>query len=505
MKTSTRIHLFLVRLCAPILALCSLALATEPTLGQTSPTVSATLDIDGFDPAYFTATWNSHPITSQFTEVEAECGSLVTLAINLNTPPPGEAYYVTYSLGGQACHFLIESFTWIGYTDVKSPAANQWLIGRCFGLFDAFYGSDFMTWRGPWQPQSETYYLKVVCGGAPKAYDANVMTEEDTPMNVHLTASDPNATTLTYSIVVPPAHGQLSGSAPDLTYTPDPCYSGVDSFSFKVNDGQADSNIATVRITVAPSSVSVTSLDVNSTSVIGGGSPTVTINLSGPAPKCGVDVQLWTEVSGWASLVNKRIAEPLVTSLNSPLVVTVPSGQSSLSVAIETYQVLMPLDIIVKATVVDVFSVKTTEFVLLPDIIPDAGPIANDRVIQIIQYFVGIESGDYQAALSDLVTIRNTSSEGGRDIYAAAADHYLVALTFTLSDSVFLGSLKAVIELGLVPLHEIVKYIHDTSSRQDRPASRPTGLSVLWGQTGVFDAVRIVLGKDVVHWPMSAF
>src|SRR5437867_10215190 len=47
-----------------------------------------------------------------------------------------------------------------------------------------------------------------------------------------------------------PAHGSLSGAAPNVTYTPALNYNGSDSFSFKANDGSLDSNTATVSITV---------------------------------------------------------------------------------------------------------------------------------------------------------------------------------------------------------------------------------------------------------------
>jgi large repetitive protein len=47
-----------------------------------------------------------------------------------------------------------------------------------------------------------------------------------------------------------PAHGTLSGVAPALQYTPGANYFGADSFSFKASDGVADSNQATVTLTV---------------------------------------------------------------------------------------------------------------------------------------------------------------------------------------------------------------------------------------------------------------
>src|SRR5690606_5045404 len=42
----------------------------------------------------------------------------------------------------------------------------------------------------------------------------------------------------------------LSGTAPNLTYTPDLDYVGPDSFSFRVNDGTSNSITATINITV---------------------------------------------------------------------------------------------------------------------------------------------------------------------------------------------------------------------------------------------------------------
>jgi hypothetical protein len=86
----------------------------------------------------------------------------------------------------------------------------------------------------------------------PTAYDQTVSTEEDTPKNITLTASDPDDDPLTYSIVTGSTHGILSGSPPNVTYTPDLNYNGADSFTFKAYDGQAYSNIATVSITVTP-------------------------------------------------------------------------------------------------------------------------------------------------------------------------------------------------------------------------------------------------------------
>ena len=85
---------------------------------------------------------------------------------------------------------------------------------------------------------------------APVANDQNVTTNEDVAKAIRLTAGDADGNTLTYTIVVPPSHGTLSGTAPNVTYSPSFNYSGSDSFKFKANDGIVDSNTATVSITI---------------------------------------------------------------------------------------------------------------------------------------------------------------------------------------------------------------------------------------------------------------
>ena len=69
-------------------------------------------------------------------------------------------------------------------------------------------------------------------------------------MAITLKATDADGDPLTYTVTGGPAHGSLSGTPPELTYTPDPGYNGPDSFTFMASDGYFDSNEATVSITV---------------------------------------------------------------------------------------------------------------------------------------------------------------------------------------------------------------------------------------------------------------
>jgi len=85
----------------------------------------------------------------------------------------------------------------------------------------------------------------------PVAQDQSLRTDEEAPpLNIRLAATDADNDVLTFSVVSNPAHGTLTGTAPFLAYTAAPCFTGQDSFSFKANDGQADSSVATVTIEV---------------------------------------------------------------------------------------------------------------------------------------------------------------------------------------------------------------------------------------------------------------
>ncbi|ETR73626.1 MAG: hypothetical protein OMM_00803 [Candidatus Magnetoglobus multicellularis str. Araruama] len=87
---------------------------------------------------------------------------------------------------------------------------------------------------------------------SPTASDQSVQTQEDTPVDISLIASDIDNDEISYIIVDHPSHGTLSGPGPEFTYQPHEDFSGYDSFIFKVNDGYIDSNLATVSISIAP-------------------------------------------------------------------------------------------------------------------------------------------------------------------------------------------------------------------------------------------------------------
>lgn len=96
---------------------------------------------------------------------------------------------------------------------------------------------------------------------APLADDQAVSAKESTAKAITLTGSDVDQDVLTFSVVTGPTQGELSGTAPDMVYTPTPGYLGLDSFTFKANDGTVDSGHATVTITVSANNVPVANPD----------------------------------------------------------------------------------------------------------------------------------------------------------------------------------------------------------------------------------------------------
>jgi hypothetical protein len=65
--------------------------------------------------------------------------------------------------------------------------------------------------------------------------------------------SDPDGDPITAVFVSGPAHGSLAlNTDGSFIYTPVVGYTGGDSFTYKANDGQADSNVATVSLAVSP-------------------------------------------------------------------------------------------------------------------------------------------------------------------------------------------------------------------------------------------------------------
>lgn len=95
--------------------------------------------------------------------------------------------------------------------------------------------------------------LAVGVNRPPSAVNDSAVTQIDTPVtvNVQLNDGDPDGDSLTTSIDTQPANGNavanLDGT---VTYTPNPGYSGLDSFVYQIDDGNGGTTTGNVSITI---------------------------------------------------------------------------------------------------------------------------------------------------------------------------------------------------------------------------------------------------------------
>ena len=96
-----------------------------------------------------------------------------------------------------------------------------------------------------------------VSNTAPNAVGDSYSTDEDTPLSVPANGvlgndTDTENNALTAALVSGPANASSFTLNPDgsFDYMPNPDFNGMDSFTYKANDGQADSSTVTVTITV---------------------------------------------------------------------------------------------------------------------------------------------------------------------------------------------------------------------------------------------------------------
>jgi len=126
--------------------------------------------------------------------------------------------------------------------------ANERLLNP-YGIAVATSGIVYVTDSGN---QCIRAYIRSSGNVAPIAYSKSVNTKEDTPVNITLSGRDPDGNPLTFMIRSQTSNGTLTGSPPELVYTPEGNFNGNDSFTFVVSDGLIESNMEIVNIIVEP-------------------------------------------------------------------------------------------------------------------------------------------------------------------------------------------------------------------------------------------------------------
>ncbi len=93
----------------------------------------------------------------------------------------------------------------------------------------------------------------VTVNDLPRAFDYEVTTEPGMAVSSLLRGNDPDGARVTYEIVDVAGKGKakiLNPRTGAFVYTPKPKATGADLFTFKVNDGADDSNVATIKINI---------------------------------------------------------------------------------------------------------------------------------------------------------------------------------------------------------------------------------------------------------------
>ncbi|HEX4118984.1 MAG TPA: Ig-like domain-containing protein [Verrucomicrobiae bacterium] len=158
-------------------------------------------------------------------------------------------------LGGAVAIPVLQPSTGWTVTGSGQPASGTVTFNSTsltYSNTGAFTSSDSFTYQISYNGSnaSGTVSVIVLTNVVPVANSQSLQTFINTPVAITLSGSDQFSEPITYTVDSQPAHGTLTGSAPNLIYTPGENYTGADSFAFKVRNRFTNSPDATVSIAV---------------------------------------------------------------------------------------------------------------------------------------------------------------------------------------------------------------------------------------------------------------
>lgn len=304
-----------------------------PTVVTTSPTGKTVIYVDSEDPSEWAAAlavdgnpntfwhtlWNvSNPPVCPH-EIQVSLGTEQT--INGFGYLPRQDNYLNGTVGQYEFYVSTDGTNWGSpvatgtfpnthdLKEVRFAQTSAKFI-RFRSLADANPGSSFMSVaelnviQDPVVPP--IVVVPLVTNQAPVASNASLTVNEDTPLNLVLQGTDTDGDALTYSVVNSPTRGQLTGVAPNLTYTPAPNDYGTDSLTFVVNDGQVTSAVATVLITILPVNDSPVAI-AQTVTTAQNSSVTITLDGSDPEGDLLTGLIVTDPTNGTASVTGRQI------------------------------------------------------------------------------------------------------------------------------------------------------------------------------------------------------
>ena len=166
-----------------------------------------------------------------------------------------------------------------------------------------FYGTDSFTFKtndGYADSNIATITLTVRhVNQAPVVQDSSATGVQGNLVRGVVTGTDVEGDALTFAQVVAPAHGALTLNADGTyAYRPEADFVGTDTFTYKANDGQADSNIATVTLVIITTAPQWTWMDGPSIANVKGVYGTPGAAASANTPGARQDAATWSDGQG---------------------------------------------------------------------------------------------------------------------------------------------------------------------------------------------------------------
>ncbi|URQ92795.1 Ig-like domain-containing protein [Pseudoalteromonas sp. SCSIO 43101] len=184
--------------------------------------------------------------------------------ISKNTPPTGSVSIV----GSATLGATLTASNNLADEDGIGAISYQWLrdgvpivggVGLSYILIEADIGSKisvvatYIDGKGNEESvTSQSTAIVVETNIAPIALDSEISVDEDSSFSFKLDTFDVNGDDLELTIISQPQRGSLTPQGQLWLYTPDENVNGSDSFTFTVNDGEFDSESATVSIVIRP-------------------------------------------------------------------------------------------------------------------------------------------------------------------------------------------------------------------------------------------------------------
>jgi ELWxxDGT repeat protein len=183
---------------------------------------------------------NQAPTASEDTITTNEDTAITINVLANDTDPENQPLTLTNFTQGANGSVAVNADNTVTYT----PAPN-------------FFGADTFTYTiNDTHGGTATGTVKVTVNpinDAPLAFNGVTSLDEDTHVEITLVGEDIDSASLNFVLMTATANGTLSPVVGNkVIYTPDPNYTGPDSFTFIANDGTSDSNVAEIMIAVLP-------------------------------------------------------------------------------------------------------------------------------------------------------------------------------------------------------------------------------------------------------------